>query len=298
MTDFLIYWFMLPLSTMVATTAMLGGIGGAAMFVPIFLILFPFLGPEYVLAGPVAAIGVALLTESFGFSSGLIGYLRRGLIDFGVAKPFILLAVPAAIAGALLSNFANPDVLKLAYGALMLILTFFLLRRPKPKEMEIITTNAQHGAYAHIGHKRSVTTKEGIVYNYHICHRNRGSYVTSVGGFITGLMSVGIGEVLMPQLVRHCKIPVPVAAATSVLVVIVTVMSASFTHISSLISEGGIEAVPWHLVAYTAPGVIIGGQIGSRLQGRIPSEKMERIVATLFGVIGIAMIWIVIGQLL
>lgn len=113
----------------------------------------------------------------------------------------------------------------------------------------------------------------------------------------TTAMLGGIGEVLMPQLVRHCKIPVPVAAATSVLVVIVTVMSASFTHILSLISQGGIGAVPWHLVMYTAPGVVIGGQIGSRLQGRISAEKMEKIIAILFAVIGVSMIWIVISQL-
>lgn len=31
-------------------------------------------------------------------------------------------------------------------------------------------------------------------------------------------------------------------------------------------------AVPWHLVIYTAPGVIIGGQIGSRLQGNNGSQ--------------------------
>ena len=43
----------------VATTAMLSGIGGAALFTPIFLIIFPLLGPEYPLASPAAAIGVA-----------------------------------------------------------------------------------------------------------------------------------------------------------------------------------------------------------------------------------------------
>ena len=58
--DFTIYWFMFPVSICVATTAMLSGIGGAAFFMPIFLIVFPLLGPEYALASPVAAIGVAL----------------------------------------------------------------------------------------------------------------------------------------------------------------------------------------------------------------------------------------------
>lgn len=297
MVDFLLYWFMLPLSTLVATTAMLGGIGGAAIFMPLFLILFPILGPEYVLAGPIAAIGVALLTESFGFTSGLIGYWRRGLIDFDVAKPFIIIGIPAAIVGAFLAHYANPDFLKVAYGSLMLILAFFLLRKPKPKEMLETTNKALSGEFEHLGHERKITTKEGKVYKYHLCHRDKGSYVTGIGGFITGLMSVGIGEVLMPQLVRHCKIPVPVAAATSVLVVIVTVMSASFTHISSLISAGGVGSVPWHLVMYTAPGVVIGGQIGSRLQGRISVEKMEKIIAILFAIIGVSMVWIVVSQL-
>lgn len=125
---------MLPTSTAVATIAMLGGIGGAAMFMPIFLILFPLLGPQYMIAGPVAAIGVALLTESFGFSSGLVGYLRRGLIDFRVAKILIVVAVPAAIGGSLLSHIADPNLLKISYGALMLILSYFMLKRPTSKE--------------------------------------------------------------------------------------------------------------------------------------------------------------------
>jgi hypothetical protein len=44
--DWTIYWFMFPVSIGVATTAMLSGIGGAALFTPIFLIIFPLLGPE------------------------------------------------------------------------------------------------------------------------------------------------------------------------------------------------------------------------------------------------------------
>lgn len=288
--DFTLYWFMLPISTLVATSAMLGGIGGAAMFMPIFLILFPILGPEYAIAGPLAAIGVALLTESFGFSSGLIGYLRRKLIDFKVAKSLIIIAVPSAIAGSLLSQFADPNILKIMYGSLMLILTYIMLRRPSTKEKKKITNDSLSGKFEHIGHERTVTDNVGNVYKYHLCHIGKGRAFTSIGGFITGLMSVGIGEIVTPQLVKSCKIPVSVATATSVFVIIVTVAAASGTHISALVSEGGLDAVPWHLVMYTAPGVIIGGQIGTRLQGRFSQDKMEKVFAILFALIGIAMI--------
>jgi len=281
---------MLPVSSLVATGAMLGGIGGAAMFMPIFLIIFPLLGPEYAIAGPVAAIGVALLTEAFGFSSGLVGYFRRKLIDFQVAKSLIIVAVPSAIVGSFLSQYADPDMLKIMYGLLMLILTYIMLRRPTTKEKQKITDDTLAGKFAHIGHERKITDSDGNVYKYHLCHPGKGRAFTGIGGFITGLMSVGIGEIVTPQLVKQCKMPVSVAAATSVFVIILTVIAASGTHVFALVSEGGIEAVPWHLVMYTVPGVIIGGQIGTRLQGKFSADKMEKLFAALFGIIGVAMI--------
>jgi uncharacterized membrane protein YfcA len=41
--DFTLYWFMFPVSIVVATCAMLSGIGGAALFTPIFILLFPLI---------------------------------------------------------------------------------------------------------------------------------------------------------------------------------------------------------------------------------------------------------------
>ena len=95
------YAFMFPVSVGVATTAMLTGIGGAALFTPIFLLGFPLLGPEFALESPAEAFNVALITECFGFTSGLIGYARRGLVDWRVAAPFAAVGVPFAVVGGL-----------------------------------------------------------------------------------------------------------------------------------------------------------------------------------------------------
>ncbi|MBL6957795.1 MAG: sulfite exporter TauE/SafE family protein [Rhodospirillales bacterium] len=292
--DLVMYWFMFPVSILVATTAMLSGIGGAAYFMPIFIIIFPMLGPEYPLASPVAAIGVALLTETFGFSSGFVGYFRKRLIDFKVARSFLVFSVPAAIAGALLSHLTDSNLLLMGYGALMLILTVVLFRG---HEVEIDATNGNNDKAPyrsrHQTQPHSTTARNGDVFQYHFHRPRGGSIPLATGGFLTGILSVGIGEVVMPLLVKRYRIPVPVAAATSILVVIITVMSASFTHISTLIAEGGVNAVPWNLVMYTIPAVIIGGQIGPRLQGVVPSRTMEKVIASLFFIIGIAMLWIV-----
>ena len=84
--DFTLYWFMFPVSIVVATCAMLSGIGGAALFTPIFILVFPLLGPEYVLNSTIAAISAALITQTFGFFSGFIGYYRRHLIDYALGR--------------------------------------------------------------------------------------------------------------------------------------------------------------------------------------------------------------------
>ena len=289
--DWAIYWFMFPVPMLVATTAMLSGIGGAALFTPLFLIVFPLLGPEYMLASAVAAIGVALLTETFGFSSGFVGYYRRGLVDFRGAIPFIAVGVPVAVAGALLAQFTNAKILKASYGVLMLVLAVVMMRH---HEDDLALAGATGGPTG--GREmRTITTRDGRDYIFRAPRQGIGAIATSVGAFLTGMVSVGIGEVVMPQLAKRNRVPVPVAAATSVLIVIVVVASASFTQISALIAEGGWNAVPWNLVCYTIPGVIIGGQIGPRLQGMVRHRTMEQVIGVLFAVIGAAMLWLVFG---
>ena len=278
--DFTLYWFMFPVAICVATCAMLSGIGGAALFTPIFVLIFPLLGEEYVLSSTVAAIAAALITQCFGFLSGFIGYQRRKLIDYGLASRLLVIAVPVAIAGAMLAN-AMPDHLLLAgYAALVLLLAVGLFQQTRnkvrvrddvPQELRLVVDSAGN---------RHEFVHEGL----HI----KDKLLTGVGAFMTGLVSVGIGEVTISQLTRR-GVPIAVAAATSVLVVILTVATASTALAAELIREGGWAAVPWHLLVWDIPGVLIGGQIGPRLQGRFNQRTLQKAIAVMFIIIGIAM---------
>ncbi|MDJ0938579.1 MAG: sulfite exporter TauE/SafE family protein [Woeseiaceae bacterium] len=290
--DLTLYWFMFPVAICVATSAMLSGIGGAALFTPIFILLFPLLGPEYELGSTVAAIGTALLTETFGFTSGLIGYHMKKTIDFQLARRFLVIAVPTAIVGAFSAHLIHDGVLIAGYALLVLGLAvvhvFF--------EYEGVPTH-MHEEIAQKGTLRRIVDSDGREYVYRTPEfGNKGRLFTGVGAFLTGMVSVGIGEVIVPQLTKR-GVPVAVAAATSVAVVIVTAVCASFTLIGQLISEGGMDAVPWNLVIYTIPGVLIGGQIGPRLQGRISHRTMELAIASLFVLLGIAMLFVAAQRL-
>lgn len=292
--DWTMYWFMFPVSILVATAAMLSGVGGPALFIPIFLIAFPMIGPEYPIT-TAAAIGTALLTGLCGFTSGFVSYYRRRLIDFSSALPFLAVAVPVAIVGALILALLKEHelLLKGCYAALMLVLCPIVLRHSPPPYID--PTHPEEDASGGVRPVRRLTDRRGFTYVYRKPRQGAGGgLLTGLGAFLTGLLGVGIGEVIMPQLVKRNHVPVAVAAATSVYTVGVTIASASFTQVTALIAAGGIAAIPWNLVCYSVPGVIIGGQIGPSLQGRFAQRTMERAIALLFGVIGLAMGYIVL----
>lgn len=60
---------------------------------------------------------------------------------------------------------------------------------------------------------------------------------------------------------------------------------AAGTQISGIMSQGG-EDVPWNLIAFIVPGVVIGGQLAPTLQGRLSQRTMEKILAGVFGGVG------------
>ncbi len=46
----------------------------------------------------------------------------------------------------------------------------------------------------------------------------------------------------------------------------------------------------WHVVAWSIPGVVLGAQIGPRLQGLVPSEVAHRALALVFVGVGVLVI--------
>ena len=93
--------------------------------------------------------------------------------------------------------------------------------------------------------------------------------------------------------------PLPIAAGTSVCVVVVTALTAATVQFTSLAHEtlvagdttaSGVHVVPWELVVWTVPGVVIGGQLASYVASKrmFKDEHIMRFASILFGSIGIA----------
>ncbi len=274
------YWFMFFVSIAVATIAMTVGIGGAVLFSPVFIILFPLVNVTPIDAAN--AFGAALLTEVAGFSSGFVGYYRKRLIDFKTAKYFLMIGVPSVIVGTVLKRSVNSAILTTGFAVGMVLLSLYVFVMSRNKEID--TSN---------GVMRSITDGEGNIHEYLICNQYEGGILAGIGSFVTGLISVGVGETVVSTLRGRCNLPMGVAAGTSVFVVIVVVLTSAVVDVALV----GIEAVPWTLVMFTIPGVLIGGQIGAKLSSRVSEHTAERFLILLFISLGLVMGYIGLSSL-
>ncbi len=276
------YWFMLPISVVFATVAMASGVEGATFFTPLFILALG-LPPEI-------AIGTGLITEVFGFASGLFAYARKRLIDFKLGLTLLMITVPMALIGTWLTVYIHADILKTILGMGLLVVAVSFLRSPGPKDI-VRADDAIEDEYGGEKSETCLTTSGGETICYTVCNRTEGRTIAGVGGLFIGMISTGLGELNGYFLLQRCRVPSRVAVATSVFVVAVTALVASTGHFIKFVQTGGdtLNTV-LSLVIFTVPGVIIGGQIGPLVSSRISQHTLERGLAALFIIVAVLML--------
>lgn len=268
------FWYMLPVSIFVAATAMASGVGGATFFSPIFILALG-LSPE-------VAIGTGLITEVFGFASGLYAYARKRLIDYRLGITLLLVTIPMALAGTWIAGHIDPVYLKIVLGVGLFAVALSFLRLPEQKDIARMDT-AIENEYG--GEKAktciSITHNEKICYT--VCSKNEGRIIAGVGGLFVGMISTGLGELNGYFLLQRCRVPSKVSVATSVFVVALTALSAAGGHVIQFIKAGDeVLNIVFSIVIFTVPGVIIGAQIGPLVASSISQHILERCLGVLF----------------
>ncbi len=270
---FVTHWWVFPASILFSLIALAAGVSGALFFSPFFMLVVGLT--------PSQAIGAGLLTEVFGMGNGLRSYVQQGVVDYRTAKWLLAGAVPSVVAGALAANFVEPTLLKLAFGAGLVVLGGFLVYYDTPEEYEpgeyetefLAEKNTSQGT-------TTIEAADGETYTYDTCWRPPGVTLSTVGGFITGLISAGLPEIVTTQLIVRCRTPPRVAVATSVFTLGIAAGAGALVH--------ALAATPvWYVVAWSVPGVVIGGTIGTRVSKHVPSDLMEFGLGVVFGFVGL-----------
>jgi len=254
-------WFMFPVAVGIATIAMLAGIGGAVMFTPFFMLVLRL--------DPLIALGAGLTIEVFGFSSGVIGYWRKKVIQFDIVKQLIILTVPATIVGVILGRVFPVYVLKIMLALLILYLAYQFLLKGKeclPKDPRCTSVSAIP--------KKVILSKSVKA-------------TSLLGGLLVGMISSGLGEINELNFLQKMKMPVPAASGTSVLLVAMSAIVGVGAHAYFLVSQGELSILSnvVSLLIFTIPGVVLGAQVGVMLSNIINRKSMGKFVGVLFTIL-------------
>lgn len=276
------FWFMLPAATVIATVAMASGVEGATFFTPLFILALGL--PAEV------AIGVGLITEVFGFASGVASYARKRLIDYKLGLTMLMVTIPLALTGTWLARYIPAEYLKLMLGFGLLIIAASFLKNPDQKtiktlNLQILDRNKIHPP------QTTIVTAQGEEISYTVCNKTEGGILGGIGALFIGMISTGLGELNGYFFLKRCKVPGKVSVATSVFIVAVTALVASVGHALGF-ARSGPETLNLvaSIIIFTIPGVIIGGQIGSYAAASIPQRVLELSLAILFILVSILMI--------
>ncbi len=245
-------WIALPAGIMIASVASSVGIGGGVLWMPFFLIIMGL--------HTKAAVLTSLLIQTAGMGSGAFTYVQQKEADLKLALFLMVVAIPGILAGAWFTKTLNPERLELILGLLTLTTAFWF-----------VSTSQE---YTNLGNSRVEIDR---VYRY--------SPVVMLMAMGSGMLSVSIGEWLIPLLRNKLDLRMTNAVASSIVTIFGTCVVGAIVHLT-LGSD-----VNWRVLCWAVPGVIIGGQIGPRINAKINERMLKEIFIFLLTLVGIHMIY-------
>ena len=249
------------LTFVLGIVAVLGGVGGGVLFVPIVSGFFPFHLDFVRCAGLLVALSGAL-------SAGP-GLLRAGMADLRLALPTALIASTASIAGAMVGLALPTHVVQTALGVTILgIVVIMVLAKkseyPEVKEIDgLAKVLGIHGVYMDISTRQDVHWK---------VHRTPiGLVLFIVIGIMAGMFGLGAGWANVPVLNLLMGAPLKVSVATSKFLLSITDTSAAWIYINS----GAMLPL---IVVPSLIGIMLGSWVGVPILARTKPAIIRYIV--------------------
>ena len=232
----------IPLGLLIGAVLGLVGAGGSIIAVPALV--------YGVGMSPAHAIPSSLIVVGLGAIAAVIPRLRGG-VDWSIAAVVGGAGIPAAWLGTLVNRMLDPRAVLLAFAALMVIAGVRMLSSR--------TGSSTSPADAPpIGRSRVL----------------RGLAVGLLVGFLTGLLGVGGGFIIVPALTLLLGLPMGRAVGTSLVIIAVNSAGGFAAHVQSL-------ALDWPVVIAFATTAIAGSLVASRFAARLPDKQIKTIFAIL-----------------
>lgn len=177
-----------------------------------------------------------------GSAAGAWSYSRGGKVDWSIARTMLVAALPAAVLGAIASQYVGGPLLLVLSGVVLLAVGIRVLRP---------------GA--------AVSPERALA------RRTSTTFMVSTAlaiGFASGLLANGGGFLLVPLFLLALGLDMNESAGTSLVV-------ASALTIPTLITHAWIGDIDWLVSSGFALGLIPGAVAGGQIAQRVPTAKLR-----------------------
>ncbi len=263
------WWFwalvLFVVTFVMGIAAVLGGVGGGVLFVPIISGFFPF-HLDFVR-------GAGLLVALAGALAAGPGLLKMNLASLRLAIPVALIASTFSIVGAMIGLALPTNVIQIALGVTILGICILMLTAKKSELPEVPQADPLSSALRIYGVYQEAST--GQVIDWKIHRTLQGLILFIAIGIMAGMFGLGAGWANVPVLNLLMGAPLKISVATSKFLLSITDTSAAWIYMNN-------GCVIPMIVVPSIIGIMLGSFVGVALL-RVTKPGLVR--------------WIVIGML-
>ena len=267
-------WWFWPLILLIVTfvmgvLAVLGGVGGGVLFVPIISGFFPF-HLDFVR-------GTGLLVALSGALAAGPGLLKMNLASLRLALPVALIASGCAIVGALIGLALPTNIIQIALGATILGICVLMLTAKKSEFPDVPEADKLSSALRIYGVYQEKSTGKIVDWKIHRTPVGLGLFILI--GVMAGMFGLGAGWANVPVLNLLMGAPLKISVATSKFLLSITDTSAAWIYIN----QGCV--IPM-MVVPSLVGIMLGSFIGVRILAVAKPAVVRWIVIGMLGFAG------------
>lgn len=261
---------LLVVTFVLGVVAVVGGVGGGVLFVPIVSSLFPF-HLDFVR-------GTGLLIALAGALASGPTLLRGGIANLQLAMPLALIASIAAIVGANIGMALPDNIVHLALGAIILGVVGLMAAARKSAYPEVPKADAlsialrMHGVYNDPFGGRDIEWK---------VHRTpQGLALFVIIGMLAGIFGIGAGWANVPVLNLVMGVPLKISVGTSSFILSIVDSAAAWVYVN----HGAMLAI---IAVPSMLGMMLGSTIGVGLLSRANVAVIRKVTIGLLLLAGI-----------
>lgn len=267
------WWFypliLFVLSFFLGVFAVLAGVGGGVLYVPIVSGFLPFHLDFVRGAGLIVALAGALAAGP--------GLLRSGMANLRLAIPMALIASTCAIVGAMIGLALPTDIVQTMLGATILGIVVLMIRAKKSIFPNVPKPDSLSQALKIMGVYHEPTIDKDINWQIHRTPIGLGLFV--IIGVMAGMFGLGAGWANVPVLNLVMGAPIKISVATSKFLLSITDTSAAWIYLNN-------GAVLPLMVVPSVVGIMLGSFIGVRILGITKPTVIRYLVIIVLGIAG------------